>query len=116
MKFYMNLQKEPFHLIKSGVKIYELRLYDEKRKGIKIGDEIEFSLVGGNEESILVSVVDLKRYSSFIDLYADLSPLEIGYTAENFQLASPLDMEKYYSKEQVAKSGVLAIKIALKSR
>ena len=115
MKFYMKLQKEPFELIKSGVKIYELRLFDEKRKNIKIGDEIEFSLIDDDAKTLLVSVVDLKRYASFIDLYADLSPLEIGYTAENCQLASPLDMEKYYSKEKILNFGVLAIKISLKT-
>ena len=38
----MKLKKEPFEMIKSGKKIYELRLYDEKRKKLKIGDTVEF--------------------------------------------------------------------------
>ncbi|MBQ1852397.1 MAG: ASCH domain-containing protein, partial [Lachnospiraceae bacterium] len=38
----MQLQPEPFDLIKSGAKTIELRLYDEKRRKIRIGDEIVF--------------------------------------------------------------------------
>lgn len=107
----MKLKSEPFSLIESGAKIYELRLFDEKRKRIKIGDIIEFTCVDDQSKKLMVKVVDLKRYSSFIDLYADLSPLEIGYTASNLHLANPKDMEKYYTKEQIASFGVLAIKI-----
>lgn len=38
MKFHMKLLKEPFDNIKNGTKTIEFRLYDEKRKQIKIGD------------------------------------------------------------------------------
>ena len=39
----MNLHNDPFVLIKIGFKNIEMRLYDEKRKGIKEGDIIEAS-------------------------------------------------------------------------
>ena len=39
----MNLQPKYFDFIKDGTKRIELRLYDEKRQQIKIGDLIEFS-------------------------------------------------------------------------
>ena len=44
MQHTMRLNKEPFEMIKSGMKTIELRLYDEKRKLLRIGDEIEFIL------------------------------------------------------------------------
>lgn len=113
MKIYMKLQKEPFEMIKSGRKIYEMRLLDEKRSKIKIGDEIEFSLYDNEDKKLLVTVVDILKYKSFIDLYADLSPLELGYTRENYKDASFKDMEKYYSKEEESRYGVVAIKIKL---
>ena len=47
----------------------------------------------------------------FIDLYANLSPLDIGYTKENAPYASPKDMEKYYTREEQDIYGVVAIKI-----
>ena len=38
----MNLNPEPFEMIFSGQKTIELRLNDEKRQMIKVGDMIEF--------------------------------------------------------------------------
>ena len=109
----MKLQKEPFEMIKSGRKIYEMRLLDEKRKMVKIGDEIEFSRYDKEDEKLIVVVEELINFPSFIDLYAHLSPLDIGYTEENKDSASYSDMEKYYSKEEQQKYGVVAIKIKL---
>lgn len=42
MKHTMKLHSSPFNMIKCGEKTYELRLYDEKRQCIKIGDGIVF--------------------------------------------------------------------------
>lgn len=39
----MKLHSTPFEMIKSGKKTFELRLYDEKRQKIKVGDEIIFT-------------------------------------------------------------------------
>jgi len=42
MKHTMKLRPNPFRMILCGEKTYELRLYDEKRQCIKIGDKIVF--------------------------------------------------------------------------
>ena len=42
MIHYMKLKKDPFEAIRSGEKIYELRLLDVKRKQIKVDDHIVF--------------------------------------------------------------------------
>ena len=42
MKHIMKLQPKYFECMKKGSKIIEVRLFDEKRRNIKIGDEIEF--------------------------------------------------------------------------
>ncbi|MBQ0126139.1 MAG: DUF402 domain-containing protein, partial [Clostridiales bacterium] len=52
----MNLQKEPFESIKSGEKTVEVRLYDEKRRAVHVGDEIDFECGG---ETIRTKAVDL---------------------------------------------------------
>ena len=39
----MKLNPAPFEMIKSGQKTIELRLYDEKRQLVNIGDEIVFT-------------------------------------------------------------------------
>ena len=39
----MSVKEKYYNLLKSGKKTIELRLFDEKRQKIKIGDIIEFS-------------------------------------------------------------------------
>ena len=43
MTHSMQLTPSPFQMIKEGTKTIELRLFDEKRRKIQIGDIIEFS-------------------------------------------------------------------------
>lgn len=111
MTHYMNLNSEPFEMIKSGVKTIELRLCDEKRQKIKIGDEIEFTDVKDSNKKLIVSVAALHKFASFAELYKNLPLLKCGYTHEDVFTAKPEDMELYYSKEKQLKYGVLGIEI-----
>ena len=43
MIFEMRLKSEPFQKIASGEKTVELRLFDDKRRGLNIGDDIIFT-------------------------------------------------------------------------
>ncbi len=113
MTHEMNLHDGPFDMIKSGKKIYELRLYDEKRRNIKVGDEIIFTRSRGGEDSMRTMVVGLHLFDSFAHLYASLPLLECGYTEEDVHTADPSDMDIYYSKERQAAYGVVAIEIKL---
>ena len=114
MKHKMNLQDAPFNLIKSGLKKIELRLYDDKRKLISVGDEIEFSNANDVTQKVLCEVIAIHKFSSFEELYKTLSLLSCGYTVENIEKASPMDMNLYYSQEEQDKYGVLGIEIKLK--
>ena len=67
MKHGMNLQSKYFDYIKNGTKRIELRLFDEKRQKIKLGDIIEFTNPDG--EMFAVKVVGLLRYGSFEELF-----------------------------------------------
>lgn len=110
MTYEMNLHPEPFELIKNGLKDVEMRLYDERRKPIKIGDQIEFT---NNQtgEKLSCEVVNLLNFATFVELYKHYPKERLGYKPD--QIADPNDMEKYYSKEQINKYGVLAIEIKL---
>ena len=108
----MNLDPSPFEMIKEGNKTIELRLYDEKRKKISIGDIITFTSIGDTSETLNVIVTDLFVFDSFDELYKHLPLLECGYTTEDIDTASPKDMEKYYSKEMQQQYGVVGIKIS----
>lgn len=108
MKFNMNLNSTPFNLIKDGIKTIELRLNDTKRSQLKEKDLIEFTN-RKTLESILVEVVGLHKYKSFEELYQYFDKTSIGYS--NDDIADPKDMEKYYSKEEQEKYGVIGIEI-----
>ena len=58
----MKLHPAPFEMIKSGKKTIELRLYDEKRRKIKVGDEIIFTnTVNGETLNKTVKDIVLKN-------------------------------------------------------
>jgi len=108
----MKLNSAPFMLIKSGEKTTELRLYDEKRRNVKIGDTIVFKNTADGEE-IKTTVLKLNVFNTFDELYQSLPLLKCGYTEKNISSASPLDMKRYYSSEDEEKFGVVGIEIAL---
>ena len=108
MTHYMNLAPKAFKSISSGKKTIEMRLYDEKRAKVKVGDEIEFNNTA-TRQKIKCIVVKLTRCKDFHELYSNFDKTEIGY-AEN-ETANAEDMYAFYSPEQIKKYGVLAIEI-----
>ena len=109
-KHEMTLHHEPFSAIKEGWKTVEMRLCDEKRMMLKIGDTIEFT-DRETKEKMLTRVVNLEKFKDFYELYASYGKVEIGYR-EN-EAAHPDDMSQYYSKEDIDRFGTLAITIEL---
>lgn len=106
----MKLDLQPFESIKNGTKTVEMRVNDEKRKSLKVGDHIIFSQREDENNKIKVVIKKIKKFSTFAELYAAYDKTKLGYGAEDE--AKPEDMEKYYSKEDMA-DGVLAIEIKL---
>ena len=112
MHHEMSLRPGPFEKIADGSKRYELRLLDEKRRIISIGDTITFACTE-DERTVHVRVVELLPFADFDQLYATLPLTECGYTEESAATAHSKDMEAYYPPEKQAQYGVLAIKMAL---
>jgi len=108
MTHHMTLAADPFRAVQSGRKTVELRLYDEKRRQLKVGDEIVFTETG-TAETVRVVVTALRRFPNFAALYACYDKAAMGYRGE--ETADPADMLSYYPKERVAEYGTLAIEI-----
>lgn len=104
----MNLQDNPFEKIDNGTKIIEMRLYDEKRRKINVGDIIEFNN-DNTDKKIKTKVIQLHLYPSFKELYNSFDKVSIGYD-ENEEAYSS-DMEKYYSESDINRYGVVGIEI-----
>lgn len=103
----MKLNKDPFERIKNGTKKVEFRLYDEKRKQIKVGDKIEFSKLPDLEEKLLVDVVELYRDNKFENLFKRL------YSDEEEIARKTKVMYEIYLPEKEQQYGVLGIRIKI---
>lgn len=103
----MKLNDDPFERIKNGTKTIEFRLYDEKRRKVKIGDKIEFSKLPDLQEKILVDVLDLYTEPSFEELFEKL------YEDKELAKQKANAMYEIYSSENEKKYGVVGIKIKL---
>ena len=111
----MSLRESPFRAVASGKKVIEIRLFDEKRRKIRIGDRIRFTLSGGTE-TVTVLVVGLHRFPSFEALYAALIPVvgAVGLGYADGEIPHPEDMLDYYSEDSITRYGVVGIEIKLK--
>ena len=113
MTHYMNLHREPFELIAEGRKTIELRLLDEKRKKISVGDRVVFADSQAPSAVIECRVIALHLFDSFDELYAALPLDKCGYLPHEMETASPKDMEAYYSPEKQRKYGVVGIELEI---
>ena len=108
----MRLNPAPFRMIQSGEKTVELRLYDEKRRRIAVGDTITFTETDTGEK-LSVTVTALHVFPSFNELYRALPLIQCGYTEAELETASPDDMLAYYTKAQQQTYGVVGIAVAV---
>lgn len=111
----MSLTPENMHLLHTGKKCREIRLYDEKRQKIHVDDEILFQNLH-NERDVFIGVVkDLTVCDSFFELFRIISLEEAGWPSNTLPEVAAQDMRKYYSLEQEKVFGVVAITLYEKS-
>lgn len=103
----MHLESKIFNLVNSNIKDIEVRINDEKRRKLKIGDIITFN-DRCNNDIIDVKIINLEYFSSFnecINNY-DLKRLyNDKITKEEFLNL----LYKFYTKDDEKEHGVVAI-------
>lgn len=107
----MKLQSSPFRKIQNGSKTIELRLNDEKRQQVQVGDFIEFTMLDDTAQKLTVRVTALHYFNSFAELYAALQKEMLGYVAD--ETPNPDHMDAYYPRYKQEKYGVLGIELRL---
>ncbi|MBQ8844452.1 MAG: ASCH domain-containing protein [Clostridia bacterium] len=106
----MRLEEVYYNLIKERTKIFEIRLNDEKRQELKVGDKILLKKRPDCKETMIVEVEDLIYFKSFEDMLKNISLKEIGLS--NLTEKETVDLyHSFYSVEDEQKYGVVAIKI-----
>lgn len=106
---YMKLHPGPFRKTVEGAKHIEMRLNDQKRKEIAVGDRIVFTSREDSVEEVSVRVTELVPFSTFQEIFEAFSPAEYGGKSKDEYAA----MYQYYTKEDEARYGVVAIRFEL---
>lgn len=115
MEYIMGLQEKYFNAMKYGSKKIEIRLNDEKRKKLKIGDTIYFLLEPDRKKKIEARIVNLIKYKNFSDAIDNI-PFEYLTVPNDIKEDYLNDLNKYYSKDDQNKYGVLAIEIEIQEK
>ncbi len=108
----MTLHDRPFRAIAAGRKIIEMRLWDDKRQAISVGDRIRFTHTE-TQEQLYAEVLALHRFPDFAALYEALLP-RVGAPGLGYAVgeeARPEDMQEYYPPERIRQYGVVGIEI-----
>lgn len=106
----MKLKAVYFDKIKSGEKIYEIRLNDEKRQIIDVGDVIVFKKEPELQETLKTIVKDLVYFKSFNEMVDTLPLNKIGFNKESKSEVENI-YYNFYSADDEHKYGVVAIKV-----
>ncbi|KFF31376.1 ASCH domain-containing protein [Bifidobacterium bombi] len=108
----MGLYAAPFESIAAGRKSVEIRLDDEKRRRVCVGDTIEFILEPQESRRVRVTVTGLRRFATFRELYESVPASDMDVCGESVE---QMVAETYgiYTPEQERKYGALAITVSL---
>ena len=104
----LNVKEKYYNMLKLGTKTIELRLFDDKRKSIKVGDSIEFSNNSDANDKFTAIVINLHKASNFMELCKNINCRDAGFTT-NEELVKVL--EEFYSLDRQKEFGVVGIEI-----
>lgn len=106
----MGLNHDQFLLMKKGTKKIEIRLNDEKRSDLKVGEAITFRDTATNEK-LTVTVEKINKFETFRELYSNFDAIVVGSPKNDSLDKMVSDTYTIYSPEQEKKYGVLALKV-----
>ena len=110
MTYEMKLRAIYFDKIKSGEKIYEIRLNDEKRQLIDVGDILIFKKEPELKEELITEVKDLVYFATFDEMVKTLPIKKIGFENMDQEFVKNVYYQ-FYTKEAEQQYGVVAIKV-----
>lgn len=104
----MGLAHDQFLLVKQGSKTIEIRLNDEKRQQLKVGDTIVFEDTT-TAQTQRRTVSALEKFTSFAELYHKYRGPQVGSAATDSETKMVADTYQLYTAWQEASFGVLTI-------
>ena len=112
MEHTMKLFGSDFDDLKSGRKKREYRLYDDKRKSVKIGDTIRFLKLPNLDEEFVVDVQNIETFDNWYDCYSKYydEDFKESYDSVDAVVQDTYD-GGYYSKEESEENGCVVFSI-----
>ena len=108
--YIMKVKPEYFEKIKSGKKIYEIRLLDEKRKMLKVGDTVLLKKEPELFDGIVIRISEIKHFNTFLEMAQRLSISDLGLEVKTAAEVNDI-YHQFYSVEDEVKYGVVALKM-----
>lgn len=108
----MQLQPLPFGQIQAGAKRIEIRLFDEKRRAMKIGDMVEFYHAQNNDQICIKKIIAITQAASLLSLFQAVSLTAAGWPEGTTSEKAASDMRKYYSIEEEMRWGAVALHLS----
>lgn len=87
----------------------QLRLFDDKRRGVNTGDYIIFSRVDNPNTRIAAKVNGLLHFWNFEQLFEVVDIQKCGFAKDSSRSSAVQAMQRYYSMEAIEEYGVLGI-------
>lgn len=108
MEMKVHLHPDVFEIVRMGKKDIEVRVNDEKRRKLKIGDTLVFLKRPNDDEEIRAKVIGLEYYDYF-DTLVDNYDMERIYLSNYTKEEYLEEMKRFYTREEQEKYGVVAI-------
>ena len=106
----LKLYGKNFEMLKQGNKKREYRLYDDKRKLIKVGDTIKFIKLPDKDEFLYADVSNIEVFKDWYTCYAKYFDEDFKDRYETIQdVVDDTYNGGYYSKEDSLKYGCCCI-------
>ena len=108
MEMKVHLHPDVFEIVRMGKKDIEVRVNDEKRRKLKVGDTLVFLKRPNDDEEIRAKVVGLEYYDYF-DILVDNYEMERIYLSNYTKEEYLEEMKRFYTRDEQEKYGVVAI-------
>lgn len=108
----IHLDSDIFDIVKNNSKNVEIRLNDEKRKKLKVGDTLIFLKRPNDDDEIKGIITNLVYFNNFSEV-VDYYPMKRIYL-DNYDKEEFIKLlGRFYSDAEVDKYGVVAIEFKL---
>ncbi len=106
----MTIKPEYFELVKAGIKKYEVRTNDDRRKKMHVGDVIRLINESENKEELRLKIINKIEFPTFTKLYDSLPKRDVGFEGRTTE-SIVNELRRFYSEELEKQLGVVAIEV-----